>query len=459
MSTKLGEPRKVSPAADEFRPIPANIQAEKALLGSLLINPDAITAIAATINAADFFREAHGWIYEGMLTLHDRREPIDFHLLTEELERAGRLGTINGPGYLTELVAETPTAIYAPYYANIVKEAAQRRRLIATAGKIAELAYDESQPIAEVMDAAEQAVFGATGDTVSKGLEHIRKPVQRVIEKIDQLSRDGGGTSGIPTGYKLLDLLLGGFQPSDLVILAARPGMGKSSLAWSFAINAAMKSKVVGVNSLEMSEDQSIERWLSMLSGIDTHRLRLGKVAADEWPLLLDKANELSNLQIHLDATAAVSLTAIRASARRLHADRGLDLLIVDYMQLMGSSEKSENRHLEISRFSKGLKALAKELNIPIIALSQLSRNVEGRSDKRPMLSDLRESGAIEEDADAVLFIYREDYYVENCDQPNIAEINIAKHRHGATGTVRLFFRKELTTFRDLEIQRTELQP
>lgn len=461
MSTKLGAPHRVAdnaPPAD-LRTIPANIQAETALLGSFLLDPDALGRLASAVRPGDFYRERNAWIYEAMLSLYERSEPIDFVLLAEELERMGRLAELGGPGYLTGLITDTPTAFYAAHYATIIREAAQRRRLIATAGKIAELAYDESRPLSEIMDAAEQAVFSANNDSVTAGLEHIGKGVQRVIEKVDRLSRDGGGTMGIATGYKLLDAVLGGFQSSDLLILAARPGMGKSSLAWSFAANAAKVGKRVGVFSLEMSEEQSVERWLSMLSGIDTHRLRLGRIGTDEWPLLLDKANELSGMPLYIDPQAANTLADIRARSRRLAADHGLDLLIVDYMQLMGSAGNAENRHQEISKFSKGLKALAKELKVPVIALSQLSRSVESRSDKRPMLSDLRESGAIEEDADVVLFIYRDDYYHEDSDRQNIAEIMIAKHRHGATGTVNLYFRKELTTFRDLEIQRTELEP
>jgi replicative DNA helicase len=450
MSTKLGAPHRVAdntPPAD-LRTIPANIQAETALLGSFLLDPDALGRLASAVRPGDFYRERNAWIYEAMLSLYERSEPIDFVLLAEELERMGRLAELGGPGYLTGLITDTPTAFYAAHYATIIREAAQRRRLIATAGKIAELAYDESRPLSEIMDAAEQAVFSANNDSVTAGLEHIGKGVQRVIEKVDRLSRDGG-TMGIATGYKFLDSVLGGFQSSDLIILAARPGMGKSSLAWSFAANAAKVGKRVGVFSLEMSEEQSVERWLSMLSGIDTHRLRLGKVGADEWPLLLEKANELSSLPLYIDPQAANTLADIRARSRRLAGDAGLDLLIVDYMQLMGSAGNAENRHQEISKFSKGLKALAKELKVPVIALSQLSRGVESRS----------ESGAIEEDADVVLFIYRDDYYHEDSDRQNIAEVIIAKHRHGATGTVALYFRKELTAFRDLEIQRTELEP
>lgn len=454
-----GAPQREPPPPPAGRAIPANVQAELAVLGSCLINPDALGAIESLLTPADFYRERNGWIYQAMLDLQARREPVDVVLLAEELAHAGRLEAIGGPGYLTNLVADTPTAFYAVHYATIVKEASQRRHLIAAAGKIAELAYDEAQAISAVMDAAEQTVFGVAGGSTTRGLTHIRGPVQRVIDKIDRLSREGG-LMGIPTGFTMLDNVLGGFQRTDLIILAARPGMGKSSMAFSFAVNAAARHQArVAVFSLEMSEEQSVERWLSMLSGIDAHRLRLGRVHENEWPTLLEAANGLSQMQLFIDDTAANSITDIRSRARRIHAEHGLDLLIVDYMQLMSSAAKSENRHMEISKFSKGLKALAKELNIPIIALSQLSRGVESRSDKRPMLSDLRESGAIEEDADVVMFLYREDYYNEESERPNVADLIIAKHRHGATGTIHLYFRKELTTFRDLETVRTELNP
>ncbi|MCB0182646.1 MAG: replicative DNA helicase, partial [Caldilineaceae bacterium] len=373
----------------------------------------------------------------------------------------GQLADVGGPAYLTDLVAGTPTALYVDHYARIVERTAVLRRLIASAGKIAELAYDESLDVDDVVDRAEQIIFGVTESRIHRDLTPIRAIMTNVVDHIDFLSRNPDRLMGVPTGFTMLDRMLGGFQKSDLVILAARPGMGKSSLVLSIAQNAAKRHNArVAFFSLEMSNEQMVQRLLSMETAIDSHRLRMGAVHEEEWPIVLEAANMLANTSIFIDDTPAASVTDIRTKCRRLYAEHGLDIVIIDYMQLMTgqSGGRNDNRQQEISFISRSLKALARELNVPVIALSQLSRAVESRSDKRPMLSDLRESGSIEQDADAVLFIYREDYYIEDTDRQNIADILVAKHRHGATGTVSLFFRKELTQFRDLEIQRTDLE-
>ncbi|MEZ4731680.1 MAG: replicative DNA helicase [Caldilineaceae bacterium] len=445
------------------RAIPANIEAERAVLGSLMIDPDAIIKVANYLRPEDFFRERHAWLYEAMRTLNERREPLDFVTIVDELERRERLEAIGGPAYLSDLIAGTPTALYIDHYARIVERTAVLRRLIAAAGKIAELAYDESQEVDEVVDRAEQIIFGISESRIHRDLTPIRAIMSRVVDRIDFLSRNQDTLMGVPTGFTMLDRLLGGLQKSDLVILAARPAMGKTSLCLSIAQNAAKRHGTrVAFFSLEMSNDQLVQRLLAMETAIDSHRLRLGTIHEEEWPILLEAANMLANTKIFIDDTPAASVTDIRTKARRLYAEDGLDLIIIDYMQLMtgqsGGGGRNENRQQEISYISRSLKTLARELNVPVIALSQLSRAVESRSDKRPMLSDLRESGSIEQDADVVLFIYREDYYIEDTDRQNIADILVAKHRHGATGTVSLYFRKELTQFRDLEIQRTELE-
>ena len=315
----------------------------------------------------------------------------------------------------------------------------------------------------EVVDRAEQIIFGISESRIHRDLTPIRAIMSRVVDRIDFLSRNQDTLMGVPTGFTMLDRLLGGLQKSDLVILAARPAMGKTSFCLSIAQNAAKRHGTrVAFFSLEMSNDQLVQRLLAMETGIDSHRLRLGNIHEEEWPILLEAANMLANTHIFIDDTPAASVNDIRTKARRLYAEDGIDLIIIDYMQLMtgqsGGSGRNENRQQEISYISRSLKTLARELNVPVIALSQLSRAVESRSDKRPMLSDLRESGSIEQDADVVLFIYREDYYIEDTDRQNIADILVTKHRHGATGTVSLYFRKELTQFRDLEIQRTELE-
>jgi replicative DNA helicase len=451
-----------SAATVPIKSVPANIEAERAVLGALMIDPDAIVKIANFLRAEDFYRERHGWIYEAMASLNEHREPLDFVTLTDELERRGQLEEVGGPAYLTDLIASTPTAIYVDHYARIVERTAVLRRLISAAGKIAELAYDESQDMDEVVDRAEQIIFGISESRIHRDLTPIRAIISDVVERIDFLTRNRDTLMGVPTGFTLLDRILGGLQKSDLLILAARPGMGKSSFALSVALNAARRNNArVAVFALEMSNEQLVQRLLSMETSIDSHRLRMGDINEEEWPILLEAANMLGTAPIFIDDTPGATVNDIRTKARRLYAEHGLDLIIIDYMQLMtasaGSSGRNENRQQEISYISRSLKSLARELNVPVMALSQLSRAVEARSDKRPMLSDLRESGSIEQDADVVLFIYREDYYLEDSDRQNIADVLVAKHRHGSTGNVSLYFRKELTQFRDLEIQRTEL--
>lgn len=444
-----------------LKSIPSNLEAERAVLGSLMIDPDAIVKIASTLRPEDFFRERHAWLYEAMQALHERREPLDFVTIVDELERRNQLQEIGGPAFLTDLISTTPTALYIDHYARIVERTAVLRRLIAAAGKIAELAYDESQDVDDVVDRAEQIVLGVSESRIHRDLMPIRAIMTNVVDRIDFLARNQGTLMGVPTGFTMLDKLLGGLQKSDLVILAGRPGMGKSSFALSIAQNAAKRfSARVAIFTLEMSNEQMVQRLLSMETGIDSHRLRLGAVEEDEWSILLEAANMLATTNIFIDDTPAASVMEIRTKARRLYAEHGLDLILIDYMQLMtgqAGSGRNDNRQQEISYISRSLKSLARELNVPVVALSQLSRAVESRSDKRPMLSDLRESGSIEQDADLVLFLYREDYYIEDTERQNIADVLVAKHRHGATGTVSLYFRKELTQFRDLEIQRTEL--
>lgn len=459
MPTKLSD-QETGVVEAPPKSIPANIEAERAVLGSLLIDPDAITAIASFIQPKDFYRERHQWLYEAMFSLNDRHEPLDFVTVVDELERRGQIEEIGGPAYIADLISSTPTAMYIDHYARIVERTAVLRRLISAAGQIAELAYDESQQVDEVVDRAEQIIFNVSESRIHRDLTPIRAIMTNVMENIEFLSHNQNTLMGVPTGFTMLDRLLGGLQKSDLIILAGRPGMGKTSFALSIAQNAARRHNTrVGVFSLEMSSEQLVQRLLSMETAIDSHRLRLGDVQEEEWPILLEAANQLSRTNIFIDDTPAASVTEIRTKARRLYSEHGLDLILIDYMQLMSGQTggRNENRQQEISFISRSLKALARELNVPIIALSQLSRAVESRSDKRPMLSDLRESGSIEQDADVVLFIYREDYYEEDTDRQNIADVLVAKHRHGSTGSVSLFFRKELTQFRDLEIQRTEL--
>ena len=378
----------------------------------------------------------------------------------DELERRNILHEVGGAAYITALVNSVPSAVYVEHYAHIVERAAVLRRLIGAAGQIASLAYEEADDVDEVVDRAEQLIFGVSERRVRRDLVPVRQVMHNVVDRIDYLHRHQGDVMGVPTGFAKLDKLLGGFQKSDLVILAARPSVGKTSLALNFALNAARRyKKVVGFFSLEMSAEQIVQRLLSMETGIDQQRLRQGEIRDDEWDMLMRAAAELSETLLYIDDTPAMSAIELRTKARRLQAEHGLDLVVVDYLQLMrGDNHRSENRVQEISYISRSLKSLAREVEAPLIALSQLSRAVEQRTDHKPQLSDLRESGAIEQDADVVMFIYREDMTKETPERKNIADVIVAKHRNGPTDTVPLYFQKELTRFADLEYVREPLE-
>jgi replicative DNA helicase len=395
--------------------------------------------------------QRNGWIYEAIRDLHERREPADLVTLTDELDRREHLADIGGPPYLTTLINATPTSIHVEYYARIVERTAILRRLIDAAGQIAKLAYQDVDDVDEIVDRAESIVFGVSEKRVSRDLVPIRQVLDEFYDRIEYLFAHQGEIVGVPTGLADLDKLLGGFQRSDLIIIAGRPGMGKTSLALSIALQAARKwAKRVGVFSLEMSNEQVVQRLVSAETGIDSQRLRLGEI---------HDTSLLSDSQLYIDDTPAISALEMRTKARRLHAEHGLDMLIVDYLQLMRGDFRSENRVQEISFISRSLKGLARELNIPVVALSQLSRAVESRHDKRPMLSDLRESGSIEQDADVVVFVYRDELYDPDTEFPSsIAELRVAKHRSGPTGIFSVYFKKELAQFVDLEIRREALE-
>jgi len=438
--------------------LPQNIEAEEAVLGALLIDPDAIIRVATFLQASDFHVQRHGMVYQAILDLHERREPADLVTLTDELERREQLSQVGGPAFLTGLINATPTSIHVEYYARIVERTAVLRRLIDAAGQIAKLAYQDMDDVDEVVDRAESIIFGVSEKRVSRDLVPIRQALDDFYDRIEYLREHQGEIIGIPTGLADLDKLLGGFQRSDLVIIAGRPGMGKTSLALSIALQAARRwNKRIGIFSMEMSNEQVVQRLVSAETGIDSQRLRLGAIHDDEWPTFFQATSLLSTTQIFIDDTPAISALEMRTKARRLHAEHGLDMIIVDYLQLMRGDLHSENRVQEISFISRSLKALARELNVPVVALSQLSRAVEARADRRPMLSDLRESGSIEQDADVVVFVYRDDMYDPDTEFPNIAELRVAKHRSGPTGIFSVYFKKELAQFVDLEVRRESL--
>ena len=430
---------------------PQNIEAEQSVLGSLLIDRDAIIITAPFLRAEDFYREAHGQIYAAILDLHERREPSDLVTVSDELQRRGQLEQVGGSAYLTSLIGSVPTSIHVEHYAHIVERTSVLRRLIEAAGKIAGLAYAEAEDVDVVVDRAEQILFEVSQQRVTRGLTPIRRLLTDYYDRIEYLHSHQGEIVGLPTGFIDLDRLLGGMQRSDLLIVAGRPGMGKSSLGLTMAYNAALKHKaVVAFFSLEMSAEQLVQRLIAGETGITSQRLRIGDIRDIEWDKFVKASGTLSETAIFIDDSPMPSPMEIRTKSRRLAAEFGLQLVIVDYLQLMQGGIRSENRVQEISYISRALKGLARELNIPVVAMSQLSRAVETRQDRRPILSDLRESGSIEQDADVVLFIYRDELYDENSERKHIADILVAKHRNGPTGQVSLRFVAEQTRFADL---------
>jgi replicative DNA helicase len=428
--------------------VPQNREAEEAVIGAVLINPEAYYDLAEFLQADDFYIHRHRWIWEAFARLHEKRVPLDILTVSEELDRAGQLGEIGGPAYLTALLNQVPTSLHAEAYGHMVEADAIRRRMLTAANQIATLAYDEHESVEHVMEEAEKSVF----DVSQRRLKHDLRPISAVLsEYYDRIGELAGRTDeifGVPTGFIDLDRMLTGMQASDFLIIAGRPGQGKSGFLLSAARNAAMlHKKHVAIFSLEMSNEQVVQRLVAQETGIDSQRLRTGKLNQDEWPLFTQAVEVLSDAHIFLDDTPAITPLALRTKCRRLHMEFGLDLVLVDYLQLMGGDVRTENRVQEVSYISRNLKILARELGAPVLAAAQLSRAVEQRTDKRPVLSDLRESGSLEQDADVVMFIYRPDQYEKDTQKLNVAEIIVAKHRNGPTGSVELIFRSSLAKF------------
>ncbi len=446
---EAGEARRAPAAsAAQAQALPFPREAEEAVLGAVLVNPEAYFDIAHVLSAEDFYLHRHRWIWEAFVSLHDQRLPIDLLTVSEELERQGRLAEVGGPAYLTALVNSVPSALHAEAYAQLVEESATRRRLLDAANQIARLAYQSDSPLGEVVNDAEKAVFAVSERRLTHELRPIKQVLSEYYDRVDYLARHRDETIGVPTGFIDLDRLLGGMQPSDLLIIAGRPGQGKSGFCISAARNAAqLHKKHVALFSLEMSNEQLVQRLVAQETGIDSQRLRLGDINDDEWPLFTQAVSALSATHIYLDDTPAITPLQLRTKCRRLHMEVGLDLIIVDYLQLMSGDTRMDNRVQEVSYISRNLKVLARELKVPVLAAAQLSRAVEQRSDKRPVLSDLRESGSLEQDADVVMFIYRPDQYEADTLRQNIAEIIVAKHRNGPVGSVELVFRRPLAKF------------
>jgi replicative DNA helicase len=439
---------------------PHSLEAEEAVLGSLLIDPEAIFEVGSFLRPEMFYRTQNRWIYEAILSLNDRREPLDLITLTAEIRNQERLEDIGGEGTLINLVNTVPTSMNAESYARLVEEKALRRRLISAAGSIANLAFDEKEMLSVVIDRAESTLFGVSEDRTTRDLVSVKQIAREYLERVEKLHQQGEDIIGVPTGFTDLDRLLGGLNKSDLVILAGRPGMGKTSLQNGIALTAATRyARRVAIFNLEMSSEQLVQRMLSAQTRIDSQRLRRGQLHEHEWPIFYEAIGRLSERHIYIDDTPSITPNQMRTKCRRLYAEHGLDLIMIDYLQLMRAEHTTNNRVQEISEISRSLKGLARELDVPVLAAAQLSRAVEQRQDKRPLLSDLRDSGSIEQDADIVMFIYRDDYYnPEDSDRPNIAELNIAKHRHGPTGTIDLYWHSKLASFRNLQRQEVDFR-
>ncbi len=468
-----------SPTRSVERQTPSNVEAEQAVLGSLLLDGEAMTRIVSLLRASDFYLEKHRWIYEAIWDLHEHRDPIDFLSVVSALDAQGHLNAVGGAAYLTSLLNAVPTAAHIEHYARLVENTSLERKLIQASTEIAELAYDGDLEIKDKIERAEKLVFDVAQQRETRDLISIRRAVDGWADRIERLREHEVDLLGVPSGFVDLDKVLGGLQKSDLIIVAGRPGTGKSSFALSIAYNVAVRShKRIAIFSLEMSAAQLVERLIAQVADaeaskfpgdyerlrVDSQKLRIGEVTEEQYIILAKAMGELAQAHIYIDESSLVTPLEIRSKARRLAAELGgLDLIVVDYMQLMNDRARTENRVQEMSNISRQLKFLARELDVPVLALSQLSRAVESRTDKRPQLSDLRESGSIEQDADVVILLYREKTYYPtleawqraypNKDYPeNIADIIVAKHRHGPTSEFKMYFDEKRAKFGDLAV-------
>ncbi|MDD5043251.1 MAG: replicative DNA helicase [Patescibacteria group bacterium] len=450
---------------------PQNLEAEQSLLGALLIDRDAIVKIADIVTAEDFYKESHRLIFETIADLFSRHEPIDILSVGSRLEERGQLEQIGGRSYVADLTNAVPTSSHVVHYANIVKKKATLRRMLSAASEIVESVYEENEEdVEKLLDKAEQKLFNVSQKYLKQIFIPIKNVLMEAFERIDELHRDKGKLRGIPTGFKELDNILAGLQKSDLIVLAARPSVGKTSLALDIARQVAVKEKIpVGIFSLEMSKEQLVDRMLCAEAGIDLWKMRTGNLSTgpddQDFPRINHAMGALSEAPIFIDDSATANIMEIRTKARRLQAEHGLGLIVVDYLQLMESRSRIENRVQEVAEITRSLKAIARELNIPVLALSQLSRAVEMSRPAIPKLAHLRESGSIEQDADVVMFIYRKatdrNYSLDEIppEEKHIAEIHIAKHRNGPTGLIRLFFDQNRVSFKPLDKQMGHFSP
>ncbi len=440
------------------RALPHNVEAERTVLGAILIENEAFHHAAEVLKEGDFYREAHRRIFARMTSLSARGDAIDLVTLKEEMSRAGELDKAGGVAYLSSLVEGVPRATNVPYYSKIVKDKSVLRNLIAAANRISQSCFGDIEETQIVLDEAEKSIFEIAEGAIRSGFEPVSEIVKKTFKQIDELSEKRELVSGVPTGFVEFDEMTSGLQRSDLVIVAARPAMGKTSLCMNIAQHVGLRTDgTVGVFSLEMSKEQLVLRMLCGEARVDMHKLRSGFLSERDWAKLVQSVSNLSQAKVFIDDSPGISVMEMRAKARRLKLEYGLDLIVVDYLQLMQGRGRFENRNQEIGNISRSLKGLAKELDVPVLALSQLSRAPESRGDHRPQLSDLRESGALEQDADVVVFIYREEEYNATPDNRGIAEIIIGKQRNGPTGVIKMAFIKEYTRFENLEWRHDEV--
>jgi len=431
---------------------PQNVEAEQSVLGAILLSPESLVGVAEKLQPPDFYRGAHQVIFKGMLEIAEAGEPVDVVTLTARLQAQSKLDEAGGVEYLFALSRSVPTAANIEYHAQIVSDRALLRRIISVTTEIAATGYAGTDDVGELLDHAERRILALAQSRVDRGFAAIKDVLLQAYERIEFLYHSKGGLTGVSTGYSELDRMTSGFQKSDLIILAARPSVGKTAFALNIAQNAAVRSKqTVAIFSLEMSKDQLVQRMICAEAHIDAHVLRTGQLEDDDWTKLAMGMASLSEAPIFIDDSPGVTVADMRSRLRRLQLEHGLGMVVIDYLQLIYGRSRSDNRQQEISEISRNLKALARELHVPVLALSQLSRSVEQRQDKRPMLSDIRESGSIEQDADVVAFLYRDDYYNPESEKKNIVEVIIGKQRNGPTGKVELAFLKNYNKFVSLE--------
>lgn len=433
---------------------PQSLDAEKSLIGAVLIDDNVLADVSDKLRADDFYDKSHEIIYASMMRLYEKHKPVDLLTLSEDLQTKDQLDTVGGSSYLTELTNYVPTAAHATAYADLIRTKAVRRRLIKASGELAELGYDEDKSIEELLGQAEADLFSVSDQSLKQDLVSLESILAESFDRIEELHRNKGSLRGVPTGYKDLDSKTAGLQKSDLLILAARPAMGKSTFVSNLAYNvASQQKKAVLFFSLEMSKDQLVDRMLADASGVDAFSIRTGNLTDSDFGKLSDAMGEMAEAPIFIDDTPGMSVLEMRTKARREAHNQPLGLIIVDYLQLMQGSGRnnSDNRVQEVSEISRGLKLIARELDVPVVALSQLSRSVESRHPQIPQLADLRESGSIEQDADLVMFLYREDYYNPDTDNQHITDLIIAKHRNGPTGKIQLYFHPERLRFMSLD--------